>query len=531
MNRRWELQDLVDLEYFLHMDENRMDIHAGKEEREMYLERLLPMLRIERPHKTHHRRVLLRLWLEERRRLEKDKSTELFLLPGEMFIAFCRMMQAGGAFTGCCLGFGGAVAFLHYSGKEPLNVWTYLLLFVGVQMGLLALLLLSAMVSRGLGARRPPALLRFALAPLFSRMVYIAAAQLTAEQRGRMQAAAGLVSAKSKLYGKVFAVPFVITAQLFGVGFNLGLLGGTLLRVLGSDLAFGWQSTVQWSAKSVYALVEILAVPWAWVIPAPLAHPTLAQVEGSRIFFKDGIRHLATQDLVSWWPFLIFAVICYGLLPRLLLLISALAVQGRLLARLPFDHAACDQLLLRLTTPVLETTGEPPVSVEIQRKTGAPDIGGAMVGGLPADWGTGAVVALVPVEISSGGREGQLQALIKAQFGFSPAGIRIMPVAPMEARSLLKSLADQGVTHVLLLQEAWQPPIFELLRFFKEARAIFGPRTRLDILLIGRPGPETPWTKAQKTDSEIWTQRIAALADPYLTCFDLKGTDEKPRRS
>ena len=32
---------------------------------------------------------------------------------------------------------------------------------------------------------------------------------------------------------------------------------------------------------------------------------------------KEGIYHLTTPDLVSWWPFLLLAVCFYGFLPRI----------------------------------------------------------------------------------------------------------------------------------------------------------------------------------------------------------------------
>ena len=40
-------------------------------------------------------------------------------------------------------------------------------------------------------------------------------------------------------------------------------------------------------------------MPWAWLLPADLAYPSLAQVEGSHMVLKEGIYHLATGDLVA----------------------------------------------------------------------------------------------------------------------------------------------------------------------------------------------------------------------------------------
>ena len=66
--------------------------------------------------------------------------------------------------------------------------------------------------------------------------------------RGSLEAVAGLVRGKRQIYGSLFYWPVFILAQIFGVWFNLGVLGTTFMKVLGSDVAFGWQSTVQFSA-------------------------------------------------------------------------------------------------------------------------------------------------------------------------------------------------------------------------------------------------------------------------------------------
>ena len=116
-------------------------------------------------------------------------------------------------------------------------------------------------------------------------------------------------------------------------------------------MAFGWQSTVQVSEGVVHSIVKWLAVPWSWFIPPELAHPTLAQIEGSRLVLKDGIYHLVTPDLVAWWPFLCFAVLFYGLLPRIVLFFFGRVTRKYLLDKIELTHGACDQLVDRMTTP------------------------------------------------------------------------------------------------------------------------------------------------------------------------------------
>ncbi|MEZ4566988.1 MAG: DUF2868 domain-containing protein [Desulfobacterales bacterium] len=101
--------------------------------------------------------------------------------------------------------------------------------------------------------------------------------------------------------------------------------------------------------------MEIISLPWSW---APSPHPTLEQIAGSQMILKDGIFHLSTPNLVSWWPFLSFAVFFYGLLPRLMLLAAGILCQTIAATRVAFSTADGDRLLRRMRTPRVRTAGE-----------------------------------------------------------------------------------------------------------------------------------------------------------------------------
>ena len=99
----------------------------------------------------------------------------------------------------------------------------------------------------------------------------------------------------------------------YGIGFNLGVLGATLSKVVFSDMAFAWQSTLQLSPELLAELVRWVALPWSWIVPQ--AYPTLSQIQGSQMVLKEGIAHLSSANLTAWWPFLCCSVAVYGLLP------------------------------------------------------------------------------------------------------------------------------------------------------------------------------------------------------------------------
>jgi hypothetical protein len=353
MKTRWRINDLIDLEYFLKSDENSGDESARKaqvqQDRDIYLSHIEPII------KTGgrlSRRSIIGLWLKQRRVAEKEALGSDTILPGEAFQEIHRLFLYAFAILGYFTGVGLAFSFLIYSGTRPLNVSIYVGTFIIIQI-LLLLLLVGFSLVRWVNRSVVRTSLLYSLVSgllvkLLVKVKSEALKKLSGKRRGSIQLAIGLAQGKKRIYGSLFYWPVFILSQVFGIGFNLGVLSATLLRVLGTDIAFGWQSTVQLSTHMVYDLVKIIAVPWSWFVPSDVAYPSLAEIEGSRIVLKDGIYHLATQDLVSWWPFLCLAVLFYGLLPRITLLIVGLIAQNRVLGKQEFTHSACDQLMHRM---------------------------------------------------------------------------------------------------------------------------------------------------------------------------------------
>ena len=82
--------------------------------------------------------------------------------------------------------------------------------------------------------------------------------------------------------------------------------------------------------------------------------------------------------------------------------------------------------------------------------------------------------------------------------------------------------AEQGVlTGILLLQEAWQPPLKETELFLRELRRVTGERIPLTILLVGKPAAETVLTPVDPEPMRIWVQKLDALGDPCLEVLPL----------
>jgi hypothetical protein len=345
-------------------------------------------------------------------------------------------------------------------------------------------------------------------------------ATLSAQHRNAARTIAGLLKENKSIYGTVFHWPFFIVAQVFGIGFNVGILSATFLNILGSDLAFGWQSTVRLSTEAVYHMVKFFATPWRGFVPPHLAYPTLDQIEGSRIVLKEGIYRLATTDLTAWWPFLCLSVLFYGLLPRIILLIAGYALQYRALNRIGFHHRACDQLIRRMLTPTVTTSGlSQGRSISHQspppRQQSISPLKQEMVPNQPPQ-----LVPLIHEDIFNRCEDEELQTVARNMGDIShEKKIKISgdfdedkPLFDMVSEEIMK---DEG-PDFLLLQEAWQPPIQETHLFLKELRRYFGTKTKIYVGLIGKPAPDSIFTEVEDRDFIIWEQALFSMGDPYV---------------
>jgi hypothetical protein len=78
----------------------------------------------------------------------------------------------------------------------------------------------------------------------------------------------------------------------------------------------------------------------------------------------------------------------------------------------------------------------------------------------------------------------------------------------------------------LLILEAWQPPIKEVLEFLGEMRQHFGMSAVIAILLIGRPRPDTIFTAVDPQDMTVWSRALVSFGDPGLRLEPLGGSHD-----
>jgi hypothetical protein len=523
MKQQWQLNDLVDLEYFFQKDANQPLDTLHQRDRAIYLYHIAPSLQTKGDFAASNRRAAIYHWLNQRRESERTKEPDAFL-PGDAFSEIHAVFSRLILFIGFLTGLGLTFSLLSYQGKAPLNVASYWGILVLSQVLLLLILAILSMLRfrRRLLKKNP--LIISILGRLLITSVLKAKTGLlkpfSAAQKNSFKTAIGIGRRQKTIYGSVFFWPLFLLIQQFGIGFNSGVLFATLIRVLSSDLAFGWQSTIQVSSHAVYQIVRLIALPWSWFIAPPMAHPTLAQIIGSKLILKDGIYHLVTRDLVSWWPFLCFSVLVYGMLPRILLFALAVFMRKRKLGQLRFDHFDADRLMYRLETPLIKTTARPLrpekflVGAEnaIRQTESVPSISSITSGS--------SLLALVPDDISNRCVQAEFSRLIFEQFGYNLAQILDVSMDITSDGNVFEHLAstkwDDGQPKILILQEAWQPPIREIMLFIEKARQILGERAKIIVALVGLPVNDTIFTPVKQQDWEVWEQRINVLGDPYL---------------
>jgi hypothetical protein len=399
-------------------------------------------------------------------------------------------MAAIGVLTGVTV----ALAAFAYDGSEPVNVVRLLALLVGLQLVLLAftLLLLPGRITGFRGLQDLPV----ALNP--GAWAYGAFRKLARAQQGvaalfdrpNSRTAAGRFARWQLLYW----------SQTAAVAFNVAAIVTAVALVTFSDLAFGWSTTLEADPALVGRVVRAAAWPWhAWL---PAAVPSAELIEQSQFFrLERGARVTATAPgaLGAWWPFTIAALVTYGLLPRLALLVLAAARLRAATVALLLDDPRVTALLDRMGAPAIESAAgaheAPPVD------------GAAAAEPLPPVTGSAAAVIW----------EGSTSAERARDYARRHLGVEIHTLveagvgAPAADRSALERLAAEASSTVLVLTPAWEPPLLELVDTLAELRTLVG--KAVSIVVVPVPEGERAVTQVERA---TWQRAIGRLADPKL---------------
>jgi len=550
----FRLTDIMDLDYLLSLDEQADTPEhtraVADRDREIFCQ-------LDSPEMSDT--GLIMSWLGYRKLVFFDQAGEKgqWQLPGKVFSLLYRWMARGLALVAAVTGMAMAYGFLAYHGVRPVNVTLFFVVFVLLPAVLFLFTLAGLALHRCHLVRSGPGVfftlisgILFRVIPgILERAVKRFGKMPDDAGKSRLDAALYFIRTRKQAYGFLFFWPLVILMSLAALFFSFGALGGTLFRVAVSDVAFGWQSTLVTTPSLVHDAVSLVSFPWAVWVPDHLSGPTLEQIEGSRIFLKQGIASLATENLVSWWPFLCFAMVFYAIVPRVLLILGALHAQRSALEQFDFQRPRFRRLLVRMKSPVMdigfkeqpenrrdrsthphdrqaffpadtdrapETQGRSnPLSrtadtLEKNAASRVSDNGNAGVGApTPA-------AVLVPASIWDETYQDRIRVLVRQQFLLD-----VLQVIPIDMdletdADLLKQLVPGEADPVILLQEVWQPPIRGLLHYLVQLKQGVLADKNLWVLLTRTPDGEDLSVAADDTDFTVWQTCIARLGRPDI---------------
>ncbi len=472
------------------------------------------------------------------------------------------------ALIGGLLGFPFAYSFLAYHGSRPVNVTLFIALFIFSQavMTLVAGVVLFRRMRSGnrSGIRYPLFLtLIFELFMGKLRKLFKASENLPGGDRLKTVFTSEMPARfQSSDYKQLLFWPVFQASSLTALCFSLGCLGGTLFRVMVTDLAFGWQSTLFTSGVQVHDMVSVLALPWSWLISDAL--PSLAQVEGSRIILKQGISGLSAEHLAAWWPFLCMGILVYGILPRLVL--GAAAVYGGKQALEAFDltRPRYRRLLMRMRAPRMAIKVRDTGGTKVPVRPPLPDPA-QKFSPLPEEETPSPVPVSVPQpDITAPEEPAPVPQRIETEAQAQASAVEAVPPAPRTDRKNTPALVlassrsypdgtieditkaldhqlgmdmtdlvrisfdfesddpvlqasqapDNGV--VLILQEVWQPPIRGLLYYFTQLRRNIFPTHDIWIFLTQTPGEKEVAVSGDEMNFQVWQTAVAQLNDPGI---------------
>ncbi|MGD8841843.1 MAG: DUF2868 domain-containing protein [Gammaproteobacteria bacterium] len=483
------LSDLIDLDAALKSD-TVLDLEARKQ-RDRGIGQTLGRS-VSRPARQ------LRGWLDRVRINGWQRGGGL--VTARLYLLLCMGLVVAGLAAGW--GFAGAV--LHYTGDTPINIVNAVGLLVVPQILLLLLWVVAATPCRVALLDSVRSLLRF-LNP--ARLVQSVVERFP--RRGGHGLEVIWNSENALVMAPVARWLLSFWSQLFAVCFNLGVLAALFYLISFSDLAFAWSTTLAADDATFHGL--LVALSWPWHSLFPDAVPGMELVEISRYYRLDE-GALAGAEVVSpqfaarlgaWWPFLVAAVVCYGLVPRLLTLaLSWVRLRhhlGRALPRLP----GAAELLARMNSPLISTAARGPERTSEAVDTDAVD----------AYQAAGVRCSVIEWSGSMGGHTGRdlfeqrLRDLGIEALDFHPAG---GSRSLREDGEIIAGLCREKSTGVAVIVKSWEPPLLDLLDFLRGVRGKCSRQQPVIVLLWGADAD------VSERDREAWSVTLRKLGDPDL---------------
>lgn len=520
---RWQLADLIDYECFLAADEKHVCADLDRRDQALYRDEIEPGLP-----PNPERRAILRYWVEARRRQERrsaDSSPAEAVMPGEAFGEMTKEVVVVLALLAGSIGWWMAKAALEYSaGAEPINAFAFFVEFGATQMVVLVIAIAVFAARWWFPQWRIPSLLRHGLrvALKAGTAIWRVWRERNPERYQNARAMHGVLRARHSLYQGVLVWSAVGLAQLLVISFNGGVLTAMAARHLFHDLDFGWEST--WlDASQVARGTRLIALPWSWAVHP--GYPSSPQVAGSQNHKRDN-GQLDADSLKSWSQFLFGAVVCYGLLPRMVLLLLAIRKQRTILNRLDFNDGRSELLFLRMVTPEVTTEGDhdesaptpPPGSLSHPATPATasnlpPSLPEKPQSPLPVE--TPLIVDLSGLALTTEAIATTLRLANRWLGSVDPARV-LVPDGENSLVAALQPVAGAAAAKVFVLLASRASPTMASSLSLDELRDALGRDRLITLILVGNPVPDGSFKPVQPAQRQWWSKDIQGRGDAFM---------------
>jgi len=505
LNKTLSKTDIIDFDYFIDGVDLTMD---NEEERRLFLNKIDPELTANE--KTDPGKIIP-LWLQAKR----DKSSKLS--PGQIVNSGFRLIFFIFVSTGFLTGMGAALSYLSYSGTRPVNITIYLFVFVFSQIFFQTLSLITLLSSRfnclSDFFNTPYSLVLL----LIKKATTIGSGKISSENRMSIDASIGKIKINREKFGKIYFWTIFEIFQMTGLVFSTGVLVATLFKVITSDLAFGWQTTIQTAPEKIFDMVRGFALPWSWMMSPDMAFPSLKNIVGSQILLKDSIVNLTSSDMAAWWPFLCFAVLFYTILPRVLLIFSGMFFERRAIIKTFLNNKSTGKLIRLLTCPQMvfeKNKSVPDSKSETDKSYNLKQNNNYFTS-------SKTVIVLIPEDIYSTNLSLKLEEKSKGIFGVIPETLEVTGDMHEDSdiiSNITKRFEPESSGIILIVYESWLPPIKETIDYIKSIREHAGKSINIIVWLTGKPGSnDEEYYDVDDNDFKIWNWKIQAMGDTNIS--------------
>ncbi|MCV6590458.1 MAG: DUF2868 domain-containing protein [Marinobacterium sp.] len=288
------------------------------------------------------------------------------------------------------------------------------------------------------------------------------------------------------------------------LAFNLGCLVSFITLLLFNDLSFVWRSTLL-TADDIYPFLTVIAAPWWFVDSAQPALELLVTTRDSRL----ATNPTAGADYGLWWQFLLAAQLCYGILPRLLLLWLA----NHRFKALPAQPI---EAVIPVTAPLLNQPPATPVLAEVAQFENLQQQAHAQQEHTQQEHTANATTAAEPYCLVIWADLPQnLVDEVTAQIGTPAQTFHAGPHGQMDQ----EMAAEADPRRQLVLVAAWEPPLGELDDFLQQGHGALMP---LD-------WRENAFTQASALHLDEWRRFCHSLEQWQFLQLDNANLDEESK--